>query len=175
MNDTAEEIGGATYAFRKIPGAVIFMLADAAQLDAFRFELKSAVAEFVKRSRCDDFTADDFLAALHAAPSTDTAAAWIITTDRYRLLGFALVELSATLARDEIDATVVGAYLWPKKQNLAISPVVNEMIEDWCRARGARRILLLTRRPKPRAWRRLGYKPFAELYAKTLEPSDGEQ
>jgi hypothetical protein len=147
----------------------ILRVATPGMLAPYAREFTAAVRDFHARSGAwpssGSTTPGEIEAALRAVPGSDTAALWLGLTPSYRLLGW----LVATVGRDlwgPVTGFVLGAYLWPKRPNLACLPALVAAAESWARQQGATAMAFATVRDRPRAWARLGYRPAQRVYAK---------
>lgn len=158
--------------------ARIVRLLSPGMLSPFRFELRKAAEEFVRRAEGGVpaaygavYTPEDVIRTLEEAASRGDQAAWIATDDGWRLLGFLSVILGQSFLSGQPECMVALYYLWPRRMNLAISPVLNEVVDGWARQHGCERVVFTSRRDRPKAWGRLGFTEVGRVYARRL---DGE-
>lgn len=124
--------------------------------------LRMAVEDFLKRGRGLG-TVDGLLQ--HMADTIDSPwhAVWLVVDPEYRLVGFALAKLTWVFGAGPF-ATVDALYLYPKKSTRGLYAQMIEILQEWASANGAIDAFCETRRDRPRAWKKIGARPFSVVY-----------
>lgn len=149
-----------------LPGAKL-LRATPTLLAFFDTVLQASVRDFCRRARDPEATPEAVLAALIEATEDPEARVWLAVTEGYRLLGFLLAR-RVVFSWGPPSVWVAAWYLYPKKRRPGVAAGMLAAVEAWAETQGARRLVGLSARHRPRAWRAFGARRMATLYGKEL-------
>jgi GNAT superfamily N-acetyltransferase len=131
--------------------------------------LRMAIRDFLKRGKGLG-TVEGLLQHMADAIDNTWHGVWLVVDPEYRLVGFACAKLTWVFGAGPF-ATVDALYLYPKKASRGLYAQMITVLQEWAAASGAVDAFCETRRDRPRAWKKIGAKPFSVVYQLPMKES----